>query len=700
MSDYEDYGRNGRSSSALGQSEADVKLAIEQNKNTLNNIDIKTDNDGNAKLFGMKVDKALLPALQLGLDTAKIQILDNSEKLYKAFLVAAASLGIKGQSAKNAAIAADSAVRWGIIGAEQISSSVTASSEYSKKRRDLSAEFRSIMDATNINSGNNEVIGLAYQRAKKHYGDELKWMLTDLPRVVPMALVGAKEQKTAASRYETEFTAHSSHQLESIDGLLAAKEQASKARAEALKKMAAREEAEAFIAEQEIAGKKLDEKARQEIYDTFAVGNNPKITELTEAEKQRADNKFKMLSFAGITGSQLWKSIAGKKREREMEASNIHVPEMVEDLRNEIASQLEGVTQDRYGRAQKTADDIVITGRDGRNLPLKEYIIEMFQQHERDREPATDWTKRDKNGNITQVVDPLGAALVAKLEPAAGAIAEAIASGLDPMAMINLIGGNQVIEHGKKGARTFVSVDKVCESIDELMPVLGAQEHIKLEEYLAKFEKPEEIKNLIKSNLETMKAGERQLFAALMPDDILKQLGVKHNAIKLLRKESHKDIYDFVAANVVYLSAKEDEALTKLGLAEAEIANIKSLAEKIAAGDEHALKTAVDGHDKSVIDAVRTAGLLEQHHGSESKDYWSHRASEMKDVRSKLSDAAKQFDGESDPLKKAGYDRQWDDERPSHAQRVSPRANPLEREASFTARERKRDPDGDFAYER
>ena len=700
-----DRGRSGSESDLpTTKSAEDAKRAIEKNKNTLSNIQLKTDDEGNANLLGFKVDKAALPTFQLVLDQGKVLFLEKGKDVYKAALQFARKVGLKGESANTAAIAVDMGVRWGVIGAEQLVASGQASSAFAQKRRDLYQRFNPVMQATGINAGNNEVISLAYQRARNQYGDELRDMLSDVPRILPMALLGIKEQTSANARYSKEFE-EVSHK--SMDAVERAKQKADKSIELAMERVKAEEAADKFVAEQrnewvkkktaELKGEErsdpvkkrsaiwsiersFKENVEPQLRSAFRQENEQKFGAPGNEDKEKADRSFNLASLGGNLVSQLL-----RRKDHEGKDDPSHVPEMIEHLQKEITNQCEGSARkshDGYGRCDiegKTADDIQITGmgHGAGSMSLKAYILEMFQQHERDRTPGISWVKRDKSGHVTEVVDPLGQALVAKLEPSIDIIADAVATGLDPAALINLIGGNKVIIHGKNGAKTFANEDRVREEIDKLIPVMSSHEIIKLEEYLAKFEKPEEIKGIIKANLENMKGDERVLFAALFPDDILRQLGMSGKEITTMRKEAHTGIYDFVAANVFHLAKQDDAYFKKLGLAESEIQAIHDLAEKIEAGDEKALKIAVDGHDKSVIDAVRTAGILEQNKDKSANNYWSERVAEIPAARKKLEEAKKDEDlGEDRDASDThheyeGHGRDDDDDEPKHADKVS-----------------------------
>lgn len=179
-----------------------------------------------------------------------------------------------------------------------------------------------------------------------------------------------------------------------------------------------------------------------------------------------------------------------------------------------------------------------------------------------------------------------------------------------------------------------------------------------MEEFMAKFANPAQVQQTLKDNLDSMQGVERALFASMFPDDILLQVGMKKKDILEVRKKSHEFSTDFVAANVVHLSKKSPADLKKMGVADNEIDTINSMAERIEKGDVESLKLAITGHNKELIDAVRTAGLLEQiGDHTEGKKFWAERVKEMSATRTQLKDSAQKFKEERGRDDGAGLDQ-------------------------------------------
>ena len=113
----------------------------------------------------------------------------------------------------------------------------------------------------------------------------------------------------------------------------------------------------------------------------------------------------------------------------------------------------------------------------------------------------------------------------------------------------------------------------------------------------------------------------------------------------------------------MHLSKKSEEELKKLGVTEQESGAINALAQKVESGDLKAIKIAVDGRDKDLVDAVRTAGLLEQvKGGAKGAGFWTERVKEMGAVHAaiKKSSAENKDEGASDTRKGDREERDGD----------------------------------------
>jgi hypothetical protein len=649
---YHGGGYNSRHTSSHGSnSKDDARRKYEElkaeNLRSLKNIDFENDEKGQSSFLGMPISKDMKPVLEMALDTVKPFVIDQSDKFASGASALAKSIGFAKSHATTVGLVAENVFRWGIVGAKQIFDSVKASNKYSSERRDLFAKFSPLMQATGSNMHNNEVIRVAYDEVHQNWLTDMKKMAADLPTLIPTAIFAWEDQRASAHKGE-----HAHSENASIDQLTAA----------------SMERVNRQIAETEETNKLLV--ARRRAIETEHAGQ-PNLNELLRGfdtdvapvikrsqrdkwnakhtpEEPAAKAKNRDMLIMGIMPitallSQTLKS--NVEAQAEVRRKRVKAWKMIEHLKEEMESHC----ADKRGRSNeyddceksftsRSAEDITVTGkgtREGESLNLKEYIIEVFQQHERDREPNRSFYDKGTN----KAIDPLKGTMLTNLMPAVEIIAEHMADGtLSGDALYKLVGENKVIEHSKSGARVFAKPEQVSKIIEEeLSPVLGTREVIKLEEFMAKFADPALIQGTLKKNLESMQGQEKALFASLFPDDILVQAGMAKSDIFAARRQAHEHAYDFVAATVMHLSKKTPEELKAMGVTEGESKAINALAEKVDEGDIKAIKLAVDGRDKEVIDAVRTAGLLEQvKGGAEGGKFWTERVKEMGAVHTEL----------------------------------------------------------------
>lgn len=267
-------------------------------------------------------------------------------------------------------------------------------------------------------------------------------------------------------------------------------------------------------------------------------------------------------------------------------------------------------------------EGMTVNDRDMRSggVSLETFIEAIIQQNERDRKRHV-----------------LGGVFKPELHKSIRLVAEVIADGrLDTMALTNLIGNGKIVIHPAKGPIKIATEAQTQEALNKLLPSMGMREAIQKDAFFGNFRDPQGTQNIVKDNLEKFQGNQKALFASLFPDDILEESGLRKKKIRELREEAYKGgrIYDFMAANILHLDKKGEEALQKLGLSPEDTQAISRIAEEMKAGDLRIIERAVDGNDKSAIKAVRAAGLALQL--GEEKDYWADRTKEMTGIREKL----------------------------------------------------------------
>lgn len=623
----------------------------EQNLSKLKNIDFDVDENGEASYLGMPISKDMKPVLETALNGVKPFIIGYSDNVSQLASRAARGLGFT-KSHAAVGLVAENIFRWGVVGTEQIMAGIKASNKYSHERRDLFVKLSPVMQATGANMHNNEIIKAAYDEIHHDWVSDMKKLVADIPSMVP-TIYSAWQDQVASGKRRKAISKHQENTANSVDEVIAEHTKAIK------EQLAQSQETERLI--RDAKAKYAAEHQGSADYDALMANfddriapgirnredarwearHSPEDREHFVAAKDQADSTG-LLMAGGTIGSiisQVWKR--GIEKTAEARKKRVKAWKLIEHMKTE----LDAVCGDKRTQkseyddcdknfTSKSPEDITISGkgnRDGETLNLKDAIIEVFQQHERDREPDRNFY----NSKTNKAIDPLKGTMLNNLMPAVEIIAEHMADGtLSADALYKLVGENKVIKHSASGARVFAKADMVRKIIDEeLSPVLGTREVMKIEEFTAKFADPALIQGTLKKNLESMKGVEKSLFASLFPDDILIQAGMKKKEIIAARKEAHSYAYDFVAATVIHLSKKSEEELKKMGVTAEETASINALSQKVEAGDMKAIKIAVDGRDKNVIDAVRTAGMLEQVKGGQSgAAFWTDRVKEMSAV--------------------------------------------------------------------
>ena len=663
--EFGDHSSSGVAHTVVPKSLEEARHQYEQmksnNLNALRNIEFETDEKGQTSYLGLPISKDMKPMVELAVDSVKPLLISQSEKIYNGVSGLAYRIGFT-KSHSTIGSVVENMFRWGIVGTVQILDTVRASNKAARERQDLFTKLTPVMQSTGATLHNNEVIKVAYDDIHANWVSEMKKVMADIPSLIPAGAVAWQEQVASNARRKARKVppAHADAGHSEASSIITANQERAtrwleedRAMDTAMAKERERINGMPEGSERTYAQQALESSERQnkEYRDNRWSNDHSASHDVEETKKKDSGSAYDKVMYIAAPFASLFsqKLKSNINEEIQTRKKRVRAWKMIEQLKLELDGQCgEKRFNDREGfencekdfRA-KSPDDIMLTGmgnRDGDQVNLREFVVELFQQHERDREPNRDFYNK-KTG---KAVDPLKGNMLANLKPSVDLITENLANGtISPDALYKLVGENRVIQHSASGARVFVKQAELQNYIDkELAPVLGTREVTKPEEFMAKFANPALIEDTLKKNLAAMQGLEKAIFASLFPDDILEHAGVKKKEITELRKRAHEHAYDFVAASVMYLSKKTPEELKAMGVSEKETTAISSLADRLNEGDMKALKLAVDGHDKEVVDAVRTAGLLEQvkDGGKDGGDrkFWTERVKEMSSVRNQL----------------------------------------------------------------
>lgn len=233
---------------------------------------------------------------------------------------------------------------------------------------------------------------------------------------------------------------------------------------------------------------------------------------------------------------------------------------------------------------------------------LTQYIVDIFQQHE-----------ENKNRS------PLAGANLEKLQDAAKVIAESIAKGeVDASALVVLVGEHKVVS--RSADNTIVANEEMVQkAIQNVATKLGTRISLTAEEFFRNFSSRNVIQDEIKHNLATMKGIERASFAALLPDEVLQQAGMKLDEIVAARSSARDHMRGMVESyvrdlgDVIETSSKEQ--LRDMGLTKRDIRNVQLLISALDSKQENReeiLNSVLDRHQE-VLATIATVMLNEQH---------------------------------------------------------------------------------------
>jgi hypothetical protein len=575
----------------------------------LQKLHVTTEN-GRSSILGIAVPKTLAPVIETIVATFLPRITRFSGAFAYDKSLRLAGKYFDANKSHNIARSLEFAVRWGLIAAKPVTDFISAESEYSKERKALFAEFAPVMAATKASPKNNEVMRIAAEQLYDDMMTDVKKIAADIPTLVPQVLFALQDQATlrdtrnakkAAQKFGTDKIPAQSSGIGAdfkrfSDGLR-------------------NELGEAYTEE---AALELFRQQNESVVQADTLHHRD--------QAKRFDTMAEPWMLAGSAVSQAFKANINERDQQRQ--GQVNAWEMIKHLKQEMDQQCTELNETGVCE-RRDPEEIRITGigkKANREISLKQYVIEIFQQHERDRSHTIGDT------NL------LGNSLMGKLVPATDIIAEHIADGrLDAYALVNLVGGNSIIQHKNNGARIFASKAETQRIVDDLIPVMSTRETLKIEEFFANFANPKLIQDTLRKNINGMKGIEKAFFVSLFPDEVLTKVGIKKEEIIAFHKEAHDHMYDIVATSVLYMAQKTPEQLKDLGLAEKDIQAVTELAQKIESGnDPDAIKLAVGGRNKTVLlGALRTLGLNEQVSGAmgEGQAFWANRIKEAGNIR-------------------------------------------------------------------
>lgn len=247
----------------------------------------------------------------------------------------------------------------------------------------------------------------------------------------------------------------------------------------------------------------------------------------------------------------------------------------------------------------------------GEQLPLDEYIVEIFRQHQEDMK-ATPLNDRFR--------------FMPELEEAAKRIASEIEDNLlDPMALVSLVGNRKVVDEHLRVA----SPEKLDEELTHMWRVLEKSQNIDSQEFIA--DTAFATKEDFRAVLDELPEQEKPFFASLFPDAVLKDMGgLKQQEIDSLKEAGAKDFVDQMTQAIETLGTLGEKELQRYGLTAKEGKLMRELSDAIdEMGAEEVLAGLQGKAREQVTEAVRNG-----------RGYWQER------VKGASRDVEKQADAD------------------------------------------------------
>jgi len=244
------------------------------------------------------------------------------------------------------------------------------------------------------------------------------------------------------------------------------------------------------------------------------------------------------------------------------------------------------------------------SGRYSRDLPLKEYVAEILRQHQKDMQA------------LDVEYTPIRKALDPRLEEISGVIADALKSGdLSALALIRLVGEGHII---KNKGRSLARPADVKTLVAKMSTAPSTYSQLDPKEYFAEvaFNAKE-----LKEALHTLEGEERLTFAAMVPDAVLREVGLSDKEVKDIRAATLKSYEDTLGKAVLGLAKEDDAALQDKGLAKEEITLIREAAGRIASEGKdatHELRAKAGSPKGEGIERILVQGAIHQIHAKDT----------------------------------------------------------------------------------
>ena len=207
------------------------------------------------------------------------------------------------------------------------------------------------------------------------------------------------------------------------------------------------------------------------------------------------------------------------------------------------------------------------------SYPLEEYLMRICIQHQKDM--------ADLDSEYSEIREALRDDLASAVKP----IAEAIRKGdISTMALVSLVGEGKII---KKHGRAIADAEEVQAAIKREAPKQAILAPVDPTEY---YKDVAFSRGQLKEALKSLEGNEKLSFAAMFPDSVLAEAGMKKDEIKAMRDATMKHYDTMLSEAMLGLNAKSDDKLKAEGLVKKEIEHVRNAAKLINSQGEEAVR--------------------------------------------------------------------------------------------------------------
>lgn len=266
-------------------------------------------------------------------------------------------------------------------------------------------------------------------------------------------------------------------------------------------------------------------------------------------------------------------------------------------------------------QAENSSGDLTYVRAGDDQIPLEEYILDVFQQHQKDIEGIA---LNDRYRSMPE------------LKKACEMIAEEIdRNKLDPMALVALVGDRKILDKDLVLAKP----DDVRSALRDVWKIMEHSDTPDTEEFIneSAFDTKEEFKAILNGLPEE----EKPFFVSLFPTSVLKEMGdMKQKDIDALRdKMGDEQFPKEMLGAVEEIAALDEEEIQRLGLTPEEISMLRMVNEAVQENGKDAVLEQMggDGRDEVKTALVNAKGLWEKRITSERKPEKEQDGREIKD---------------------------------------------------------------------